>query len=430
MIGIRCDRLRRYCLLALLCGPSVQAAELPEPLTLEAALATADNAAHYELLELDQQMQVIAAELGIERGQSGFNLDFRGSLSKVGPSDYDPDTPDDDSQAHLVLTKPLYDFGLRDSRENYLALQLLELESRKRLLIERRRVDIMRRYFDVLDADNDFRSENEAIAVAFNRYDRARENQELGAESEIEVLRLQTEFEAIRRKRSLAIHRQRLTRAMLAEAMGYPEQLPSELERPRIDTGRTLTGDIDALIERALTYSPEARLADVSSRTAQAAIGIASNSDGPSLELELEVSEYARDSRLRDDWRANLLIDIPIYSATGSNKVELEQARHRVALANQQQLRSKLRLEVLELWQRIQQLSLEIEGDAVEQDYRDRYLDRSRAEYELEFKTDLGDSMVLYTRNNAERLHRLYAYELAYQRLGALVGDDFLDRTD
>jgi hypothetical protein len=38
--------------------------------------------------------------------------------------------------------------------------------------------------------------------------------------------------------------------------------------------------------------------------------------------------------------------------------------------------------------------------------------------------------MVLYTRSNAERLRRLYAYELAYRRLGALVGDDFLDRAD
>jgi outer membrane protein TolC len=349
----------------LLCCAGARAAELPDPLTLEAALATAGNEKHYELLELEQQMQVIAAELGIERGQSGFNVDLRGRLSKVGPSDYDPDTPDDDSQAHLVLTKPLYDFGLRDSRENYLGLQLLELENRKRLLLERRRVDIMQRYFDVLDADNDYRSENEALAVGFNRYDRARENQELGRVSAIEVLRLQTEYETIRRKRSLAMHRQRLTRATLAEAMGYPEHLPSELERPRIETGRILPENIDALVERALTYSPEARLADASSRAAQAAIGIASNSDGPSLALELEVSEYARDSRLRDDWRANLLIDIPIYSATASNKVELERARHRIALANQQQLQSKLRLDVLELWQKIQQLALEIDSAAV-----------------------------------------------------------------
>jgi len=87
-----------------------------------------------------------------------------------------------------------------------------------------------------------------------------------------------------------------------------------------------------------------------------------------------------------------------------------------------------LRLEVLKLWQRIQQLQLEIEGSIIEQDYRDRYLDRSRAEYELEFKTDLGDSMVLYSRSNTERQRALFAFEVAYQRLAALVGADFLNQ--
>jgi hypothetical protein len=34
--------------------------------------------------------------------------------------------------------------------------------------------------------------------------------------------------------------------------------------------------------------------------------------------------------------------------------------------------------------------------------------------------------MVLYSRSNAERLRALYAFELAYQRLAALVGVEFL----
>jgi hypothetical protein len=34
--------------------------------------------------------------------------------------------------------------------------------------------------------------------------------------------------------------------------------------------------------------------------------------------------------------------------------------------------------------------------------------------------------MVLYSRSNSQRLQSLYAYELAYQRLLALVGAEFL----
>ena len=416
-------------LLALLHFTLVHAEPLPEPLTLEAALDTAGNPTHYDLRRLEQQLQSIRAELGIKQGEHGFSLDLRGRLREVGTSDFAlPGDDGGDNAASLVLSRPLYDFGLQNSHENYLALQLQALEHQKQLMLERRRLEILEKYFAVLNADNNFISENEALAIGFIRYDNAVEDQELGLVSEIEVLRLQAEYEVIRQKRTLAMHQQRLTRAMLAEAMGYPEQLSSDLEIPAIDPSRPLPDDFEAIVERALTSSLEAQLAYANALAAQAAIGIAESTDNPSLDLELEVSTYERDSRLRDDWRASLYFEIPLYSGSSSGKVDLAQAQHRLALANQQQSQSQLRLEVLELWQKIQQLQLEIQGKTIEQDYRDKYLDRSRAEYELEFKTDLGDSMVLYSRSNSQRLQTLYAYELAYQRLVALVGADYLNQ--
>lgn len=416
----------------LMCSPvaAQQNDPLPEPLTFEAALDTAGNPSHFELIQIEQQLQALRAELGIRQGEYGFSVDFKGRLREIGTSDFAlPGDDDGDNAASLIVSKPLYDFGLQNSRENYLALQLQALEYQKQMKIERRRLEIMERYFDVLNADNDFISENEALAIGFIRYDNALEDQELGLVSEIDVLRLQSEYELTRQKRSLAVHRQRLTRAMLAEAMGYPEQLSSDLEAPQIDSRRSLPDDLDAMVERALSQSPEAQLAFARTRAAHAAIGIADSSNNPSLDLELEVSSYERESRLRDDWRASLYIEIPIYSSASSDKVDLAQAKHRLALADQQQMQSHLRLEILELWQQVQQLQLKLQGHVIEQDYRDKYLDRSRAEYELEFKTDLGDSMVLYSRSNAQRLRSLYAFELAYQRLVALIGIDFINQT-
>lgn len=409
---------------------AANADSLPEPLTFEAALDTARNPAHFDLVQIEQQLQALRAELGIKQGEYGFSIDLTGRFREVGTSDFAlPGDDDGDNAASLIVSKPLYDFGLQNSRESYLALQMQALEQQKYLMLERRRLNIMEKYFAVLNADNDFITENEALAIGFIRYDNAVEDQELGLVAEIEVLRLQSEYELIRQRRSLAVHQQRLTRALLAEAMGYPGQLSSDLEIPVIDWQRNLPDDLDAMVAQALTYSPEARLANARARAAQAAIGIAESSNNPSLDLELEVSSYERDSRLRDDWRASLYFEIPIYSAADSEKIDLAQAKHRLALADQQQSQSHLRLEVLELWQKIQQLQLKIQGHAIEQDYRDRYLDRSRAEYELEFKTDLGDSMVLYSRSNSQRLRSIYAYELAYQRLSALVGSEFLNQS-
>ena len=408
------------------------AATLPEPLTLVAALDTAQNEMHFDLVEINQRLQEIKAGLGIEQGENGFSLDFIGRIRQVGLSDeaQDRDNNDDgdDNAASLILSRPLYDFGLQDSREHRFGLQLQALEHQKRLLIEQRRLEIMKKYFAVLTADNNFIAENEALAMGFIHYDNALEDQELGLVAEIEVLRLQTEYEVTRQKRYLAEHQQRLTRAMLAEAMGHPEQLSSDLEIPQINPDRPIPDDFDMLVKRALLHSLEAYVAQANTQAAQAAIGIAEATDNPSLDMQFEVSSYQRESRTRDDWRAGLYLEIPLYSGSSPARVNQAVARHKQALAHQQQIQSHLRLEVLELWQLLQQLKLEIRGKTIEQGYRDRYLDRSRAEYELEFRTDLGDSMVLFSRSSAERLQTLYAFELAYQRLSALVGADFLSQ--
>ncbi len=416
-------------LTAVLFPITVTGGPLPEPLTFEAALDTAANPAHFELVAVDQRLEVVKAEMGIEQGNSDFSLDLTGRIREVGLSDaaFEGDESND-SAASLILSKPIYDFGLQDSLESKLELQLKALEYQKRLVIERRRLQIMEKYFAVLNADNSFIAENEALAIGFIRYDNAVQDQELGLVPEIEVLRLQTAFEVTRQRRSLASQQQRLTRAILAEAMGYPDQLPSDLEVPLINTDRGLPDDLATLVDRALQFSLEAQVVQANTQAAQAGIGIAAATDNPSLELELEASTYQRETRTRDDWRASLYIEIPLYSSSPAEKINLARARYSQALADQQQLHSHLRLEVLKLWQQIQQLQLELQGKAIEQEYRDRYLDRSRAEYELEFKTDLGDSMVLYSRSNSERLQSLYAFELAYQRLSAMVGTDFLNQ--
>lgn len=416
-------------LLGLLALSASATQTLPEPLTFAAALATAENETHHSLVAIEQRIEALRAELGINQAGYGFSVDLEGRLRRIEPSPAAPSDETGDNAASLILSKPIYDFGLQGSRERALGLQVEALELQRQMKIQQRRIEIMEKYFAVLNADNEFITENEALAIGFIRYDNALQDQELGLLPEIEVLRLQSAYEVIRQQRALAQQRQRLTRALLAEAMGYPQQIPSELELPSIELERGLPEDFDALVKQAMAHSLEARVAQANSLAAQAAISIADSEDNPSLEFEFEVSSYERDSRLRDDWRASLYLEVPLYSGgISTDRVKLATAHHRHAVAEQQQLQSSLRLEVLRLWQEIQHQQLTIQGRRVEQNYRDRYLDRSRAEYELEFKTDLGDSMVLFSRSNTERMRTVYALELAYQRLLRLVGADFLEQ--
>lgn len=423
---------RQYLLLGALLLPQSlgAAATLPQPLTLEAALATADNAAHFDLVRMDQRYNALASELGIEQGERGISVDFKARLRQVGPSQSAVEVEDNigDSAASLVFSKPVYDFGLASSEENLLLLQMQALEVEKQALIEKRRLSIMQKYFAALNADNEFISENEALAMGFIHFDRARENRELGLEADIEVFRLQAEYETTRQKRYLAEQQQRLTRSLLAEEMGYPDEIPSELVVPQLQAREPLQAELNQLVKQAREYSAEAKLVRLKTSAAQSLIRISQASDNPRLDFEVELSTYERETSTRDDWRVSLYFDMPLYSQSNSSRVSQASARYSQALADQQYFESKLRLQLLQLLQEIQQSSLLLEGNAIAQNYRELYLDRSRAEYELEFKSDLGDSMVEYSRSNAARLKALYAHELAFQRLAALVGLDFLER--
>ena len=62
-------------------------------------------------------------------------------------------------------------------------------------------------------------------------------------------------------------------------------------------------------------------------------------------------------------------------------------------------------------------------------DYRELYLDRSRALYELEVHTDLGDAMVQMSVVRLERAKVEFDWRLARARLAALTGRLIEDKT-
>ena len=140
------------------------------------------------------------------------------------------------------------------------------------------------------------------------------------------------------------------------------------------------------------------------------------------------MSEYARDGVTRDDWRATIYFDVPLYTGDReSSALQAASARYRQTLADMQQARSEMRIAVLGLWQAINQNSLRLAGELINQEYRDMALDRSRTEYQLEFKADLGDSMVEYSNSRMLAYQARFALEMAWRKLEKLVGSEYIE---
>lgn len=418
-------RLREITTVLLLgsAAASAELAPLPEPLSLDNALTL--SATDTPLLR--------RAEAGLQSALAGTlsadaldapTLTARARLRAVEPS-YKSLNPDhNDSSASLALRKRLWDGGHSEARQKAAAHG--EVASRHRQLHARQQQHLLIRqaFYEVLLADLEFARDSEAMSVAFIGADRARDRAELGMISDVELLDKEAEYQEVLRQRFASESRQRLTRSKLALAMGRPNDLASDLISPEIELPEKKPQEFDAFWQKVLDSNPEllALRADLQARREQ--LESARQSNGPVLTAELDAAVYNRKTGSTHPLSAGLLLEVPLMD--GGRK-DAELARARSALydteAGLRDAELRLRQEALTLWLRRDTLRADITAFQTQADFRDLYLDRSRALYELEVKTDLGDAM---TQTSVVRLNLsagLFEWDMTQAKMQALVGE-------
>nr|WP_148211448.1 TolC family protein [Thioalkalivibrio sulfidiphilus] len=395
---------------------------LPSPLTLSDALVFAD----------DEHPAVAQGRAGVLRGEAerlavesanDLAVGIRLNARWVDPNERAPDQGNNDSQAILRLSKPLYDFG-RSSNARAAAETALRGQQEQHLsLVARQRMEIMRRYFDVLMADLAYMRDNEDMAVAYVELDKARSSNELGMLSDIKLLELDTHYQGTLQRRQFSLQATRSTRNRLALALNRPDQVPSDLINPALPGNDRALPEIEELY--ALAEVGNRRLASLRLEAEAASQRIAARRADrrPVLSLEAEAAHYERVLGGRDDFAAGLVLDIPLYSGGRVDAgVAREQANLYDVQARLRQHELDLRQAVLETWLEIQRLRTQRDHARATADYRDLYLDRSRALYELEVATDLGDAMTQQSAAMLFTAQTEFELALAWERLALLTG--------
>jgi outer membrane protein TolC len=411
--------------MALAEAPAVE--PLPEPLTLEFALDQTD-VPHPDLAASQALLEAAEAR----RLGAGSTDDFAANLVLDARWVEPPELttyPDEnnDSRAMLTVSKQLYDFGRTRGAVEATEAGVRASEWLLRETEARRRLDIMRRFFEVILADITYERENERMAVAYVALDRARDRYELGQVSDIEVLRLEDEFQATRISRQAALSNQRSTRSLLAQALGRPANLPARLIPPMLPGNDLELPDYESLLAAAMRSNPRLLAMRESLDGAREQLAASRAERYPTLRSEVTAAAYEQEFGSRQPFVASLVLDVPLYSGdrvdagVASARADFNQAQAEVARTEYW-----VRQQVLEAWQDVQTLKAQREQALVRRDYRDLYLDRSRAEYELEIKTDLGDAMV--QQSDARLLAHRTEFELAlaWERLAWLTGEPTL----
>ncbi|GAB6042758.1 TolC family protein [Endothiovibrio diazotrophicus] len=412
----------------VLIAPTLAAADqtpapqpLPQPLTLGQALEFA-GAEHPQLAAAEARRA--AGEAGVRQAEAddGIHVSMTARARWIEPSEVAGDQSSADHSAYLLLRKRLYDFGLTEAR---VAAAEAEAGAGRwggaRTLRERREA-IMEAFFDVLLADLQYARDNEEMAVQYVALDKLRDRREQGQVSDLEVLEQDSRFQAIRRQVRADDGDRRLTRAHLALALGRPGELPADLIRPELPQVDRDPPELEVALAAALEHAPALAALGARVEAAEARLRAARAGNRPVLSAEVEAAGYSRELGSRDPLRAGLVLEAPLYSG---GRVDADAARAHADLqglrAELEQARYRIREEVRGLWEEIATLRVQREEAQTLADYRELYLDRSRALYEMEVKTDLGDAM---TRDSEARLLRArtdFRLALAWERLDALT---------
>ncbi len=408
--------------LALSLAAVAQAQAAGSELTLDQALAAA-QAEHPELAVHQAQVDLAGVDLAQAQGLDDLRLGLEGSL-RTGRNPLTDDRFEPDHQLRFNLRKPLWDSGRQALRED---AARLESEGRLGQLMDarqQRRLDVMQRFFEVLQADLAYTAANEFMAASYVAWDKARDRHSLGEVSGVDLADQEARYQDTLMKRNRALRTSREARARLAAAMNRPGQLPAALKVPDLKTNERHLPDMDGLLALLKSRNPRLQAQNMLVQAAykrRDAVGV---EYAPSLELEAELAAYSRDSYTRDNARAGLNFVWPLYHPGQKDARQArEVAQARLLQAQYDHLLLELGQALLETREEIlflRSTARRVAEAAIHSS--ELNLERARAEYELEMKTNLGNSMAETQAAALRRQEVEYRLALAWARLEALLG--------
>lgn len=392
-------------------------------LTLDQALAAAD-AHHPDVAVIESDVAAAKADVMAAQARGDLTVTVDATLRQGRPSAANNNDWLADNVGHIVARKNIYDFSRTqlavDAAQSELDARELDLLSSR----DRQRLTIMARYFDVLNADHQYAADNELMAVAYVSFDNARDRMAIGQLSRVDVATLEARYQDIREKRNASLARQRSTRSALANAMNQPRLLAADLAEPELNENNVVVPDYEDLLPVIFKYNHNWLAQQAELTASQQRLVSLRHDTSPSLDAEVEAGDYSRVAATRNTVSAALVLTWPIYQGRRVDaRMAKEQAQFQKLQATSAGLEMRLSQTLLDTLLDIEQLRNSARPAAKKQiDYRDIALDRSRAEYELELKTNLGDSMAETMQAQQRASSVEYQLALAMAKLSALLG--------
>lgn len=409
-------------LVCLLCFKTLNATETIQPLTLAAALSSME-ASHPDLLLAQAERDSAIADRNLASSRTDASINLEGIL-RSGAESTPPLNVAPDNSVRLIARKTLYDFGRTSSAEQAFDAELNVREAELITARDRRKLEVMSRFFDVLIADMQYTADNELMAVTYVSFDQGKDNFAAGKISSVDLAAFEARYQDVFLKRTISQQRQRITRALLANAMNRPGDLPGDLIDPQLESNDRVLPAYDTLIALLLESNPRLQAQQEMITASQQRLASIRAENGPTLDAEVQASDYSRSAITRDNLSAGLILSWPLYQGSrADSRVARELAQFNKILASTEKLKMDLTQSLLEIYLDILQLQSSGRSAALKQvEHRDLVLERSRGLYELELKSNLGSAMTDTVEANLRVRRNEYLLALDFARLEAMLG--------
>ncbi|MCS6957494.1 MAG: TolC family protein [Aquificaceae bacterium] len=325
---------------------------------------------------------------------------------------YDFDKKDTKLDTNINVVSTLYEFQRTKSR--------IELSKIKRdiaqIMLEQLYRDLQLRILKLFVDAHLYRKltevKREEMAIAYVRFDRARERKELGLTTDHEVFKLETVY---REKRSELLYAQYMYNYTLLEIKqltGLPYEAVLELKDLNLREPERLVADFSKLMEDALRNNASLKIKELEIKSYHEDIKGAKQTIAPRINLKVSTD------------KAGLELTTPIYDAGRHYRVDYLSMLKRSVQAEKENLERSLKLIFFSAPYEWEYLRAKLVEAKTREKFAEENLTLRRSEYELELAFDLGYAMAEKSEAERQSMETHYRLLLFWAKIFNLAGKE------
>lgn len=405
-------------LLFFLLSASVSANALDSPLTLGKALEIARTES---LVEIKTKLDIELLNIELNNKRNAFNTKY--SLEARAGQRESYLLREDDNQGFLHINKLFYDEEANVEINSKKILLTSQKTYLKKIFIERK-INVMRTFFDTLSADLEYYYRDEALAMAAVRNNRAEDYIPYGTSSDVEVLKNSSKMLEEFNLRLQVESKQRLHRAKLAELLNSRDNLPDKLIRPDLSTywDREVIS-FEKIKENVLANNLDLNIMYASLKSLKEELQNKKKDYQVKIDGDIRLGEQSYSREKEGQWRFGVNLSVPLYDGGDKEyeikKLELEIKSKEIEI---EEFKAQLNIDVLTLWLSLNELKNNKIALQKKLEYKDLYLEKARANYEMNIKSDLGDAMTELTKSEWLYAKNEFDFVIVWEKLNLLAG--------